>query len=139
MKKIAILAGFIEEKVKDDDELYIEIRKLQEDLIQSDYMQVAISLGRIEAKVGDNVEFLKIVKEMETVLLSGGSIVKKASLAELNLTPRTHNLLMREGYTTVDDVIFANHKVLKEKLVNVKNGLKAYNELLRKLKELGFA
>jgi len=63
----------------------------------------------------------------------------KAPLAELNLTPRTHNLLMREGYTTVDDVIFANHMVLKERLVNIKNGLKAYNELLRKLKELGFA
>lgn len=139
MKKMAILAGFIEEKVKDDDELYIEIRKLQEDLVQSDYMQVAISLGRIEAKIGDNVEILKIVKEMETVLLSGGSKIKKAPLAELNLTPRTHNLLMREGYTTVDDVIFANHMVLKERLVNIKNGLKAYNELLRKLKELGFA
>ncbi|MBE5806584.1 MAG: hypothetical protein E7313_07780 [Clostridiales bacterium] len=55
------------------------------------------------------------------------------------MTPRTHNLLMREGYTTVDDVIFANHMVLKERLVNIKNGLKAYNELLRKLKELGFA
>lgn len=139
MKKLAILAGFIEEKVKEDDELYMEVRKIQEDIIQADYMQVAISLGRIEAKVVNNVDIFKTVKEMQTVLLSGGSIVKKAPLMELKLTPRTHNLLMREGYTTIDDVIFANHNILKEKLVNKTYGLKAYNELLRKLKELGLS
>lgn len=136
MKKMAILAGFIEENIKEDDELYIEVRKLQEDLIRYDYMQVAISLGRIEAKVVNNPKIFKIVKEMQTILLSGGSVVKKAPLSELNLTPRTHNALMREGYITVDDIVFANHKMLKERLGN---NNKAYNELSAKLKELGFA
>lgn len=68
MIKLAILAGVVEKKVEKNDELYIEARKIQEDIAFSDFIQVAISLGRLEAKIEDR-EVFNLIKEMESILI----------------------------------------------------------------------
>ncbi|MBP3597746.1 MAG: hypothetical protein J6J60_10215 [Clostridia bacterium] len=68
MMKLAILAGVVEKKVEKNDELYIEARKVQEDIALSDFIQVAISLGRLEAKIEDR-EVFNLIKEMESILI----------------------------------------------------------------------
>lgn len=65
----------------------------------------------------------------------GSSQAAKISVDEINLSPRTSNALVNNGINTVEDIL----RIGKTELKNLKGfGAKAYDEVVDKVKELGF-
>lgn len=128
--EIGVIIGHMELSVKED--CIKEIEELKNAIIEGKEFEVARIIGHIEMKSSDQY-ILEELSRLWNIMLSK-CVDLDGSIAQLNLSVRTYNCLIRAKITTIRKL----SQLTKEKLRKIRNfTLKSIEEVCVKMANIG--
>lgn len=132
-----IITGKLEVYFAGEKELLDEVKSIQKYIVDDDLVNLAISLGRLnELSKSHNENVGKYLENLVKYCVTSNVEMedkKNIAIEEMDLTVRTFNCMKRAGCNTIADILKLDRKGLLKN-----SGKKGVDEIIAKMKELGF-